>query len=305
MNPTGRSQPSISEASEKEINNEPALRGRWTRRDVIKLSAASVAALGLGSLGFGFAARHRVEISRVPVKIRDLPAEFEGFTIAQLSDIHHGTFTGADYIARCVEVVNGLDPDLVALTGDFTYGGKRFVDPCAELLRDLKARAGVYAVLGNHDYYVGADRVARSLRNAGIRVLIDRQELMERRGSKLCLMGIDDHYYGNTDFDRLFRAAPAGAPKIVLAHNPDSSEEFAVRNRQIDFMMAGHTHGGQMRVPLLGAPHVSSSYGQRYVIGLNRRGSMQVYTTRGIGTVLLPARFDCPPEIVLFTLECA
>ncbi len=279
--------------------------GEWTRRDWIKRSAASVAAVGLGCLGYGFAARDRVEISRVPVKIAELPDEFAGFTIAQLSDIHHGPYTGIDYINRCVEIVNNLKPDLIALTGDFTYGGRRYVEPCAELFRNLKATVGVYAVLGNHDYYVGASQVARALRNAGCNLLIDAQDRITKRGSKLLLLGVDDLYYGETDVDRLMRDVPKDAPKIVLAHNPDFIEEFAVKHLHIDFMMSGHTHGGQIRLPVLGAPHISSSYGQRYAIGLNRNGSMQVYTTRGIGTVLLPSRFDCPPEITLYTLEQA
>lgn len=277
----------------------------WSRRDWIKLSASSVAAFGLGCLGYGSAVRDHVEVSRVPVKIANLPSEFAGLTIAQLSDIHHGIYTGLDYINRCVEIANSLKPDLVALTGDFTYGGSRYVEPCAELLKGLKALVGVYAVLGNHDYYAGASRVARALRDAGLNLLIDAQDLIEHRGSKLCLIGVDDLYYGDTNIDRLMRNVPKEAPKIVLSHNPDFIEEFAVKGRHIDFMMSGHTHGGQIRFPVVGAPHISSSYGQRYAVGLNRNGSMQVYTTRGIGSILLPARFDCPPEIALYTLERA
>jgi len=277
----------------------------WTRRDWIKVSAASAASVGLGCLGYGFAARDRVEISRVPVKIANLPDAFAGMTIAHLSDIHHGLYTGLDYINRCVEIANGLKPDLIALTGDFTYGGKQYIEPCAESLKNLKAAAGVYAVLGNHDYYAGASRVARALRNASINLLIDAQDRIEHSGSKLCLLGVDDLYYGDTDIDRLMRDVPKEAPRIALAHNPDFIEEFAVKRQHVDLMMSGHTHGGQIRLPVLGAPHISSSYGQRYAIGLNRNGSMQVYTTRGIGTILLPSRFDCPPEITLYTLERA
>jgi predicted MPP superfamily phosphohydrolase len=264
-----------------------------------------VASVGLGCLGYGSLVRERVEVSRVPLKIRNLPDEFNGLSIAQLSDIHHGPYTDLDYINRCVEIVNSLKPDLIALTGDFTYGGKTYVDPCAESLRNLKATVGVYAVLGNHDYYVGASRVTRAIRNIGCNLLIDAQDRIEHRGSKLCLFGVDDLFYGDTDVERLVRDVPKGAPKIVLAHNPDFIEEFAVKRQYIDFMMSGHTHGGQIRLPVLGAPHLSSSTGQRYAVGLNHNGPMQIYTTRGIGTVLLPSRFDCPPEIVLFTLEQA
>jgi predicted MPP superfamily phosphohydrolase len=164
----------------------------WTRRDVIKFSVASAATVAGGCLGYGNVVRDHVEVSRVPVKIADLPDEFTGLTVAQLTDIHHGPYTGLDYINRCIEIVNGLKPDLVALTGDFTYGGGRYIEPCAGLLRQLKARVGVYAVLGNHDYYSGASHVSRALKAAGCNLLIDEQDRIEHRGSKLCLLGVDD-----------------------------------------------------------------------------------------------------------------
>jgi uncharacterized protein len=276
---------------------------QWTRRDVIKLSVAAAAAVGAGSLGYGALVRKNVEISRVEVKITDLPGEFRGLTVAQLSDIHHGPYTALDYISECVEIVNGLSPDVVALTGDFTFGGKRYIEPCVEVLKVLKARIGVYAVLGNHDYYVGAGDVARALKRGGLDLLVDAKDRIELGGAKLWLLGVDDLLYGRTDINRLMRELPGGEPRIAFSHNPDFIEEFAIKRKHIDLMIAGHTHGGQIRFPLIGAPHISSEYGQRYAIGLNRKGAMQVYTTRGIGTILLPARLNCPPEIVLFTLR--
>jgi predicted MPP superfamily phosphohydrolase len=278
---------------------------KWTRREVLKLTAASATAVGLGGLSYGFAVRDHVEVSRVTVGIANLPAGFDGLTIAQLSDIHHGPYTGLEYIRRCVEITNNLKPDVIALTGDFTFAGKKHVAPCAEALRELKARVGVYAVLGNHDYYVGASHVAQALKNAGCNVLIDGLDTLESRGDRLWLVGVDDLYYGSTNPKQLLRDVPREAAKVVLAHNPDFIEEFAARSQPIDLMIAGHTHGGQIRFPLLGAPQISSEYGQRYAMGLNRKDTMQVYTTRGIGTILLPTRFDCPPEIVLFTLRQA
>ena len=275
----------------------------WTRREILRLSTATVTSAGLGILGYGAAVRDHVELSRVDVKIANLPAAFDGLTIAQLSDIHHGPFTNLNYIHRCAEIVNGLNPDLIVLTGDFTYGGQKYIEPCAEVLRGLKARVGIYAVLGNHDYYVGASQVARALKNAGCNVMIDSLDAIEHRGEKLWLAGVDDLYYGTTDVKQLLHKMPRDAARIVLAHNPDFIEEFAARSQHVDLMLSGHTHGGQIRLPILGAPHVSSAYGQEYVIGLNRKDKMQIYTTRGIGTVTLPTRLDCPPEVVLFTLR--
>lgn len=276
---------------------------QWTRREVLKLSAASAATIGLGVLGYGCAVRQSVELSRVEVTLDNLPPAFDDLTIAQLTDIHHGMFTGAEYIDRCVQIVNELKPDLIALTGDFTYGGKRYIEPCAEVLGGLRARIGTYAVLGNHDYYVGASAVAVALKRAGCAVLIDKLERLELRGEKLWLAGIDDLYYGTTDLKQLLRDVPREAARIAFSHNPDFIEEFAAKSEHTDLMISGHTHGGQIRFPLAGAPHISSSYGQRYAAGLNRNGAMQIYTSRGIGTILLPTRVDCPPEIVLFTLR--
>jgi len=247
--------------------------------------------------------RDHVEVSHVEVKIANLPVAFDGLTIAHLSDIHHGIYTGINYIHRCVEIANGLNPDVIALTGDFTYGGAKYVGPCVEALRGLKARIGVYAVLGNHDYYVGASRVARALKDAGCNLMIDALDALEHRGEKLWLAGVDDLYYGSTDVKRLLHDVPREAVRIALSHNPDFIEEFAIRGQHVDLMLAGHTHGGQIRLPIIGAPQITSDYGQRYAIGMNRKDSMRVYTTRGIGTILLPTRFDCPPEIVLFTLK--
>lgn len=277
--------------------------GQWTRRDVLKLSAASAATIGLGVLGYGCAVRQSLEVSRVEVMLKNLPTAFDGLTIAQLTDIHHGIYTGADYIHRCVQLVNELQPDLIALTGDFTYGGQKYVGPCAEVLSGLRARIGTYAVLGNHDYYVGASLVALALKQSGCAVMIDKLDRLELRGEKLWLAGVDDLYYGTTNLKQMLRDVPNDATRVVLSHNPDFIEEFAAKSEHADLMISGHTHGGQIRFPIAGAPQVSSAYGQRYVAGLNRKDAMQIYTSRGIGTILLPTRVSCPPEIVLFTLR--
>jgi hypothetical protein len=276
-----------------------------SRRKFLKVSAAAVTTVGASCLGYGYAVSENVQLSHVDVPIRHLPPEFHGLTIGHLSDIHHGMYTGADYIRRCVALLNQQQPDLVALTGDFTFGRRTYIEPCADVLSELKPRIGTYAVLGNHDYYQGAGHVARALRRVNINLLIDERERLEVRGARLSLLGVDDLYYGQTDVLRLLRDIPNDEPKVVLAHNPDFIEEFAVKNAHIDLMMSGHTHGGQIRLPLVGAPHIDSDYGQRYAIGMNRCREMQIYTTRGIGTITLPVRLDCPPEIVLYRLRAA
>ena len=275
---------------------------KLSRRQFIKLSAASTAVVGLGGWGLGMWLRTQVEVSHVNVNLPRLPEEFNGLTIAHLSDLHHGPFISADYLQRCVELANGLNPDLIALTGDFTFGAKAYSEPCGEVLSGLKARIGKFAVLGNHDHYNSAGRVTRALRQAGITVLIDDKERLEKRGEKLWLFGVDDLLMGNTDLVKLYSDCPKDEMRITLSHNPDFLAEYAEKQQHTDFMLSGHTHGGQIRVPLLGAPHLKL-LGHEYVMGLQRRDTMQIYTTRGIGTVGPPVRFLCPPEIVLYTLR--
>ncbi|HWQ34854.1 MAG TPA: metallophosphoesterase [Blastocatellia bacterium] len=282
------------------------------RRKFLKLAAATSATVALGGLGFGYAEYERVEVSRVEVKLATLPAQFDGLTIAHLSDIHHGIYTGFEYISHCVEIANSLKPDIIALTGDYTLLSKKYIEPCADALKPLRAAAGVFAVLGNHDYYQSAGQTAHALRQAGFTVLIDGRERLEKRGAKISLLGADDLLYGHWNVARLLGSVPADETRIVLAHNPDYIGKVAERGQYADFVMSGHTHGGQVRFPLIGAPHVISDYGQRYVIGLNRvedkhtgKGPMQIYTTRGIGAIWMPVRFDCPPEIALYTLRQA
>lgn len=278
------------------------------RRRFLKLAAASSATVALGCLGVGYAAHHRIEVSRVEVRLATLPVQFDGLTIAHLSDIHHGIYTDFAYISHCVELVNSLKPDIVALTGDYTLLAKSYIEPCADALRPLRASVGVFAVLGNHDYYQSAGQTAHALRRAGFTVLIEGRERLEKRGARISLLGADDLLYGHWDVSRLMLDVPEDETRIVLAHNPDYIGRVAERGRYVDFMLSGHTHGGQVRLPLLGAPHVVSDYGQRFVMGLNQmesqdKGPMQIYTTRGIGAIWMPVRFDCPPEVVLYTLR--
>lgn len=275
------------------------------RRRFLKLSAASAATVGAGCLGYGFAVNDHVELSRVEIKLAHLPSTFEGLTIAHLSDLHLGLYTSAAYLRRCVELANAQRPDLIVLTGDYTYLQRKYVEPVADVLSELRPRVGTYAVLGNHDYYQGAGHLARAFRRVRLNLLLDARERLEWRGDRLSLFGVDDLYYGDTNEARLLREVPPDEPRLLLAHNPDFIGRFLEKNLHVDLMMCGHTHGGQIRMPLVGAPHIDSRYGQRYARGLNHNRQIQIYTTRGLGTVGLPVRLACPPEVVLYTLRQA
>lgn len=275
------------------------------RRQFLKLSAATVTAVGVGCFGYGYAVNEHVQLSRVDVPITGLDSAFAGLTIAHLSDLHLGMYTSADYLRRCVEIVNAQRPDIVALTGDYTYINRKYVEPVGDVLSELQPRIGTYAVLGNHDYYQGAGHVVRALRRAKLNVLLDARERLDWRGGRLSLFGVDDLSYGNTNEAKLLKQAAPEEPRVLLAHNPDFIGRFIEKRLRVDFMLSGHTHGGQIRLPLLGAPHIDSRYGQRFARGLNRWEQIQIYTTRGVGMVGLPVRFACPPEIALYTLRAA
>lgn len=254
---------------------------------------------GLGALsvgGYGRLLEPRwVEINSVQVKINRLPKQFDGVTIAQLSDIHHGKYVPREFIRRCVRKVNALCPDIIVLTGDYVYRSRAYLLPVAEELSELKAKEGVFAVLGNHD---DKDRTFHALSKAGIRVLINEHVPLYRKNDYLFIAGVDDLWNGRVDFCRTLKGTD-NKPKLLLAHNPDIFE--MTKAREFDFLMAGHTHGGQVSVPFYGPPMIYSRYG--YTAGLFRKGNTAMYVNKGIGISGLPVRFCARPEITLFTLR--
>ncbi|OQZ00573.1 MAG: hypothetical protein B6D35_06245 [Candidatus Brocadia sp. UTAMX2] len=260
----------------------------------------------LGTLGYGFGfvtlggysrwlEPRWVETNHVPIKIHALPKQFEGMTIAQLSDIHHCKYVPRDFIRRCVQKANALCPDVIVLTGDYVYRSRAFIASVAEELSALRAKEGVFAVLGNHD---DKDQTFHALSKAGIRVLINEHVPLYRKNDYLFIAGVDDLWRGRVDFRRTLKGTD-DKPKLLLAHNPDTIE--MAEARYVHFMMAGHTHGGQISVPLYGPPVVYSRFG--YIAGLFHKGNTTMYVNKGIGISGLPVRFLARPEITLFTLR--
>lgn len=283
---------------------------RTTRRAF--LLSASAAGLGLASYA-GTHARHEMEVVRQTVLIRDLPDAFVGFRIGQLSDIHLVEWTEPWFLKRAVARLNDLKPDMVVLTGDFVSRGPRDVEVArrampvgAEALGALQAPLR-YAILGNHDTFVDSDLVVDSLKARGIPTLVDTHVSIDVRGDRLWLCGVNDP---GTRTPNLTAAVPPHpkAPVILLAHEPDYADGVRAHKRGplIDLMLSGHTHGGQVRLPLIG-PLVLPPMGQRYVQGRFSFPGMklQLYVNRGLGTTGLPFRLDCPPEITEITLQRA
>lgn len=284
-----------------------------TRRKFLHGAAAVAAAgtFGLGADGLIVEPNHP-QLVRIDVPLARLPADFDGFTIVQLSDFHYDEHFSVIPLRKSIEIVNTLHPDIIVLTGDFVtvpLFSKHFSDgtraaqsaePCARLLRQLRSKSGAFAVLGNHD--VSSDHVwiTEIIERQGIPVLRNSSLPLDRNGARIWMAGVDDVLEGNPDLAATLRLIPANELVILLSHEPDFAN--VVSRYPIDLQLSGHSHGGQIRLPLIGAPWLPS-LGRKYPRGLYRIGQLTLYTNIGLGTIRIPARLNCPPEITLFTLR--
>lgn len=245
---------------------------------------------------------YMLSIEHKSIQLDRLPNVFDGFRIVQLSDVHHGPFSSRKQIEQAVDTANRLKPDIIALTGDYISKERRYAAPCAEMLGRLKARHGVFAVLGNHDHWVDAALVTDLFRAEGITVLINEGMRFELNGAAFWLAGVDDTMVGLEDMSLALAGARADEMKLLLAHNPVVLRRAA--RASVDLVLSGHTHGGQ--VAIRGERSASGRVRRRRLLkGLGRQGNTQIYVNRGLGTVVLPIRYGCPPEISLLELRNA
>ena len=279
-----------------------------TRRNFILGSGITAASLALYA---GEISRHEIDVVERPIAIRNLPTPFHGFRVVQLSDIHLDEFTEPWFLERVVKRVNALAPNMVLLTGDFvTMGAFNFAarnhaaHRCAEVLATLSCPLR-YACLGNHDTGVGASIVIQALKDQGIPLLVNQYDAIDLKGSRLWISAVDDPGTSHPNLDLTIPAQPS-APVILMAHEPDYANDVIEHPRfpSIDLMLSGHAHGGQVRLPFLG-PLILPPMGRDYPEGHFRFSHMQLYVNRGIGTVGLPFRLNCPPEITVLTLNPA
>jgi hypothetical protein len=241
------------------------------------------------------------EITEIDIWLRRLPVAFNGLRIVHLTDIHHSLFTPLEDIQRAIHLANLLRPDLIALTGDYVTLSPTYIWPVARVLGKLRARLGIFAVLGNHDFQVDAGEITRAFRTQRIRVLRNSHFALRAGSAHLWVVGVDDLWWGADDLAAALRSVPAREPKILLCHNPMGVRQAAAHG--VDFVLSGHTHGGQVRLPVVGSVYGRTKLGERFVEGWNRLDGTQIYVSRGIGKVLLPVRLGCPPEIACLRLR--
>lgn len=249
----------------------------------------------------------RLQVVTHTVRLACLPRQFDGFSLAQLSDFHYGSFTSAEFVRCVVERALQLSPDLIALTGD-TQTERRDVEAVARLLAPLgewsrreRGGVGVLAVLGNHDRFDGSDaHVKDALRRAGIGVLSNEHVALERDGEKLYVAGVADPWSQRADMDLTLHGIPQGSCAILLAHVPDYLP--AASRYPVALMLSGHNHGGQIKLPLIGHVLVSSRYNRRYAEGFHKLNDTLMHVSKGLGGYP-PIRWGARPEITRIVLK--
>jgi len=278
-----------------------------TRRNFLKASLTFTAGLGVaggGGLAYSVAFEPSyITIPEVTIPIPNLADTFEGYRIAQIGDIHAGSWISQDQLQNVVNLVNEQQPDLIVMTGDYVTSGdvRPLMDMLIQPLSQLTAPDGVLSILGNHDHWTNAGLIREVLQASKIQELQNDSVVLERDAGKLAIAGVDDVWEKKHDLDRTIATLPeADVPAILLVHEPDFADESAESGR-FALQVAGHTHGGQVRLPLVGALRLPY-LGTKYPIGQYKVRDMIQYTNRGVGMINPTVRFGCPPEITMFTL---
>lgn len=267
-----------------------------TRRAAIKGVFATAIGAVTGTATYGVAyERHHIGVTRANLDVSGLPAALDGVRIALVTDVHHSRLVGADDVSKAVQLVLAERPDLIVLGGDYvTHADRAFVGPVADLLAPLTAPHGVFAILGNHD----DDRdMPAALMRKGITVLKDQRTRVALRGDALELAGVRFWTRRPSDLTRVLNKTRDTV--LLLAHDPRRLVEAAQLN--VPAVLSGHTHGGQVLLPGVGAVVKATRF--PVLQGVGHRGNTSIFVSRGLGTVYVPVRFNCPPEVALVTLK--
>jgi len=275
---------------------------KFERRQFLRgLIAAPLASFAAGAAYARLIEPYNYRISNIDVYLRDLPGRFENFRITQLTDVHHSRIVGLEEIRRVVQLAQDTKPDLFVLTGDYSTTYRRYIEPCAEALSMLSAPEGVWAVLGNHDHYTDPELTTRALRRNQIAVMNNSNTSLMRGPDALQLSGVDDWSWNANDWQRAFAGLKKNLPTVLLSHQPTVIDLAETQN--VSLILSGHTHGGQIDIPFIGAPVRYATREMKYSHGLYKRGDTQLYVSSGTGVIGLPVRFGVRPEIAVFRLK--
>jgi hypothetical protein len=273
-----------------------------SRRQFIRAATATpLLAISAASAYAHLIEPYNYRVSQIDILIRDLPESFEGFRIAHITDVHHSRIVSIDEIQRMVRVARGIEADVIVLTGDYTTSYRSYIEPCAEALGKLEAPHGVWAVLGNHDHYTDPELTIRALKRNHLGVLNNANTTLRRRGDAIQLTGIDDWSWAGTDWQRAFQGLERKRATILLSHQPSVLDLGETQG--VSLILSGHTHGGQIDLPLLGPPARFATKDLKYARGLFKQGNTQLYVSSGTGVIGLPVRFGVRPEIAVLRLR--
>ena len=292
---------------------------RFTRRQIL-VNSIRLSAVALVGKGWWNTGDERLRLEQSEVRIPRLPKEFDGVKIGLLSDLHASATVSESLIEQAATRLMEQKPDIIALCGDFISGSTRFgnsgsvgefkshrLEQCVAAISSLSAPMGIYGVLGNHDFWSGQEAVAAIMEQfsnqLGVRWLRNSGTQIDKGDASINILGVDDYWEATCSLGRALRDCDEKSVRILLSHNPDINEAIETDMERIDLVLSGHTHGGQIALPFIGAPYLPSKYGQRYRQGLVRDGERQTYITRGVGHLLLPLRLNCPPEASILTLR--
>jgi uncharacterized protein len=270
------------------------------RRTLLKSLAVAPFALGFAGTGYCFFEAGWIQVVQIKQRVPRLPKAFDGLRVAFLTDVHNGPYNDDEYLRTIVRTTNLMEPDVILHGGDYSVRDKKYILPCFDILKELRAPLGQFGVLGNHDYAHGLSDTKLGMKRAKITELTNANAVLNRDNEQLRLIGVDDHLYGKVDLAKAMIGTSLGDCCVMLSHNPDVAE--TLDDRRIGFVLSGHTHGGQVNLPGYGPPWLPSKYGAKYLKGLVRAPEVDVYISRGLGVSSWPVRFQCRPEITLVTL---
>jgi predicted MPP superfamily phosphohydrolase len=242
-----------------------------------------------------------IVVERVTLPVKGLAPSLEGFTITLLGDFHLYPYTQLNLVKESVAISNALNPDLVVLVGDYVWHDLDAIYDLAPVLAGLNAKHGVYAIMGNHDYWTNVDVIKAALAEAGLPYIINEGLTIAEGKGSFYLAGLDDGWSGEPDLAAALDGSAAEEPVVLLVHEPDLADDYAL-NPRVAVQLSGHSHGGQIRFPRLGGALILPFLGRKYDYRLYQVQDMWLYTNPGIGVTNEPLRVNCPPEVTLFTL---